>query len=458
LSSVTGYTRYAYALGTDLDLTPLDLLSARAPERHDQISQELRITSSKSGPVEYIGGVYYQQGRLDVDQAFSYDFLTPQIAGVPTYIPLAPYLPLAVNDQFRESTRTESAFGALTWKIARSLQTTAALRYAIVHEDFAQTVGVGTGSAGYGPVVPFPESVAALGGAFAQASGLATVGTLTRSRKDTHFSPSLSLQYHATEGAMLYARYDNGFKAGGFNGADLSGNPATLPFSPEKVDSFEIGAKSILLEGRASFDVDIFRSKYSNLQLAGIVPSTSGRYENRVQNAGGAVSRGVEAEAAVLVTPRLRSALSGGYLDNYYTSYPNATPTASQTLQGVVGQDLAGRVTPFAPKFSGSWMVAYTVKSGTVLTWRIENRLFASSRYFLAFNNDPNVAQHGYVREDLTVAIMGNAGWEILVSGQNLGNQTIRTYGAPQPVTLGTYAFLTQPPHSVAIQAKFDFN
>jgi len=126
----------------------------------------------------------------------------------------------------------------------------------------------------------------------------------------------------------------------------------------------------------------------------------------------------------------------GVLLDNYYSSYRMPRRRRRKLCKAWSGQDLAGRVTPFAPKFSGSWMVAYTVKSGTVLKWRIENRLFASSRYFLAFNNDPNVAQHGYVREDLTVAIMGNAGWEILVSGQNLGNQTIRTYGAPQPVTL----------------------
>jgi outer membrane receptor protein involved in Fe transport len=463
LSSVTGYTHFIYGLDTDLDLTPLNLLSATAPERYEQHSQELRIASNDNGPIEYIGGLYYQHSRLDLQTAFIYGFLSPQIAAIPTFAPLLPYLPLGVGDQFRESSATESAFGALTWKMTERIRVAGALRYSQVNKDFEQAVGVGTASADYGPVIPFPATVAPLGAAFAKASGLATVGTLSLSRKDAHLSPSLSVQYTVMEGAMLYARYDNGFKAGGFNGADLTGNAAALPFSPEKVDSFEIGAKTKLFDSRALFDIDVFRSQYRNLQLAGILPSTGGAYVNRVQNAGGAVSRGAEVEAAVLITPQLRTSLSGTYLHDRYTSYPNATPTALQTLQGLPGQNLAGQETPFAPKFSGSWTLSYAVNASSVLVWRIENRLFASSRFLLAFNNDPGIAQRGYAREDLTVSIAGKSGitgkssWDVAVTGQNLGNRTIRTYGAEHPVSLGSYGFMTEPPRSITIQVAFNF-
>jgi outer membrane receptor protein involved in Fe transport len=181
---------------------------------------------------------------------------------------------------------------------------------------------------------------------------LATVGTTTQARKDKHFSPSLIVQYDATERVMLYARFDHGFKAGGFNGVDLTGNAAALPFAEETVDAFEVGVKSALLDNRATLNADVFRSSYDDLQLAGIVPSSAGTYVNRVQNAGGAISQGIEVDGSLRITPRLLTTLSGTYLDSYYTRYTNATPTALQTLQGIPVQDLSGQETPFAPKFS----------------------------------------------------------------------------------------------------------
>lgn len=457
LTSVTGYSTYDYSLGTDLDLTPLNLLSAAAPESYRQFSQELRMTSESSGALEYIAGLYYQQSTLNGRNTFSYNFLSSAIAGVPAFQPLVPYLPFAAQDQFREKNDTESAFGALTWKVLDRLRVTGALRYTIVDKDFLQTITVGTGRADYGLVTPLPSNVAALGAALARARALATVGTLPLSRKDKHFSPSLSAQYDATDQLMLYARFDHGFKAGGFNGVDLSGNAAALPFAPESVDAYEVGVKTELLDHSATLNVDVFRSRYDDLQLAGIVPSSAGTYVNRVQNAGGAISRGIEIDATFRLTPRLRTTFSGTYLDSYYTRYANATPTALQTLQGLPVQDLSGRETPFAPKFSGSWTVSYAMYLGSSLTWRIESRLFASSGFLLNFNNDPNVRQNAYAREDLTLALSSKSGWELSLLGQNLTNEVIRTYGAALPASLGTYVFMTELPRNVSVQMKYSF-
>jgi len=457
LTSVTGYSHYDYALGTDLDLTPLSLLSVAAPEDYRQVSQELRITSTPQGAIEYIAGLYYQHSTLNGRNTFSYNFLAANIAAAPAFQPLLPYLPFAAQSQFREQNDTSSAFGALTWNALDALRVTGALRYTIVDKDFLQAIAVGTGRADYGAVTPFPAPLAGLGAAFAQGARLATVGATPLSRQDKHFSPSLTVQYDVGEDAMLYARFDHGFKAGGFNGVDLMGSAATLPFSRETADAVELGMKATVLEGRATLNVDVFRSKYKDLQLAGVVPSSAGTYVNRVQNAGGAVSRGIEIDASAQVTRRLRTTFSGTYLDSFYTRYPNATPTALQIRQGIPVQDLAGEPTVFAPKFSGSWTVSYSIDMGSALTWRVENRLFASSSYGLNFNNDPQVRQRAYVREDLTVALAGRSGWEVSLSGQNLTDEFIRTYGAALPATLGTYTFMTELPRHYAAQIKYSF-
>jgi iron complex outermembrane receptor protein len=457
LTSVTGYVRYDYGLTVDVDTSPADLLSVGSPERFHQFSQELRITSDQSRPIEYLAGVYYQRGRLRVRNTLAYNFLTPRIASAPAFAALLPFTPFAVSSAFDQHESNYSGFGAVTWKISPAVRATGSLRYTKVEKDFDRTVSVGT-STGIGTEpTPFPGGVAALGAAFAQGAGLARVGTTSLSRTDDKLSSSLSLQYDPSQTMMLYARYDRGFKAGGFNGADFSSAPDLLPFAPEKVDAFEIGAKTRLFDNRATLNIALFRSKYRDLQLAGIVPSTTGAYINRVQNAGGAITQGVEAEASIRINSMLRTSLSAAYLDAHYTRYANATPTAQQTLQGRVVQDLSGARTPFSPKLSGSWTVSLAFPLTDDLTLRVDNQLYASGGIFLNFNNDPFVRQPRYAREDLTVTLASVHGWEFSVVGKNLTNHVIRSYGAAIATSLGSYVFMTEPSRNVAFQLRYMF-
>lgn len=457
LTSVTGHTRYTYGLGTDLDMTPLPLLSIAAPERFSQTSQELRLSSTDDSPVDYIAGLYYHHSKLQVGNRFNYGFLGASINAAAPFRPLAPYLPFGINNFFHETAGTLSGFGALTWKVRDDLRATGALRYSRVEKDFDRTITVGTASANYGPLTPFPASVAALGAAFAAGGRLATVGTTSLSRSDKQLTPSVSVQYDWTPQVMLYARYDRGFKAGGFNGVDLVSAAGTLPFAPEKVDAFEAGVKAKLFDDRMSVSLDAFRSKYRDLQLAGIVPSSNGAYVNRVQNAGGAVTQGIELEMNARLSGAWRTGLSATLLDSHYTSYPNATPTAQQTAAGLPVQDLSGKRTPFAPSLSGSWNLSYETGLTADLSLTITNQLFVSSGVYLGFSNDPDNRQASYLRDDLTLALSSDTGWEVALVGRNLTDETIRSFGATLPTSLGSYVFMTEPPRSVTVQLKYAF-
>jgi iron complex outermembrane recepter protein len=187
------------------------------------------------------------------------------------------------------------------------------------------------------------------------------------------------------------------------------------------------------------------------------VPSVSGAYVNRVQNAGGALSQGVELETEGRITRELRTSLSVAYLEAYYTRYPNATPTALQTLAGAKFQDLTGQTTPFAPRWSADWSIVYEIPVAANLKLRTQNDLFARAAELLNFNNDPYSAQGGYVREDLTLALAGAAGWELAVIGKNLTDRTIRTYAAAYPTSLGSFIYMTEPPRNVTLQLKYEF-
>lgn len=135
----------------------------------------------------------------------------------------------------------------------------------------------------------------------------------------------------------------------------------------------------------------------------------------------------------------------------------NATPTAIQTLQGARFQDLSGARPPLAPKWSGNWTVDYSLPVTDGLTLKLTNTLFYKSGVFLNPNNDPFTRQAGYVREDLTIALASDNGWELSVIGKNLTDHVIRSFGAALPTSLGTYLYITEPPRNISLQLKYGF-
>lgn len=456
LTSVTAYLQYNYSLATDLDTTPLDLYSVSAPERLHQFSQELRLDSHTGTPIEYLVGAYYQRSGLTVDDDFNYSFLSSRARAIPSFAPLLPYLPLGEGVGFSEHDTALSGFAALTWHVSDRLRATPAIRYSKVDKDFAQQIVFGSSVGAYGPIGPLPPNPALLAQTFGQAAGLGVAGDSVLSRSDHRVSPSFSLEYDLTDGSLAYAKYDDGFKAGGFNGVDTSGNKASLPFGPERVHAFEVGLKSRIFSNHVILNVDAFRSEYADLQLAGVVPSITGNYVNKVQNAGRALSQGLEFEGTWEINPHWRSSFSVTGLDAHYTQYPNATPTAAQTLAGEKLQDLSGRATAFAPHAAAQWATSWSTSLGTHLALTFTNHLYWSAREFLNFADDPYLVQPGYAREDLLVALASSR-WELSVIGQNLTDRVIRTYGATIPTSLGSYVFITEPLRNVSAQIQYRF-
>src|SRR5574337_1559140 len=81
-------------------------------------------------------------------------------------------------------------------------------------------------------------------------------------------TPMASATYKLTPQVMVYGRYAEGFKGGGFNGEAITVVAATTPFKPEKKKSLEVGAKSTLLGDKLRLNGDVFFERNSDLQEA----------------------------------------------------------------------------------------------------------------------------------------------------------------------------------------------
>jgi iron complex outermembrane recepter protein len=124
------------------------------------------------------------------------------------------------------------------------------------------------------------------------------------------------IDWQALEHLMLYAKTSTGFRAGGTN---QRSNPA-LPYAPETVTDYEIGAKSEWFEQRLRANLALYHSNYKDIQRT-ISVIESGSLVTEVQNAASAKINGVELEVTARPFRSLRLSAFTAYTDPKYNSY-----------------------------------------------------------------------------------------------------------------------------------------
>lgn len=456
LTSTTAYRHHYFDSGNDLDGVAADNASVARLETYGQFSQELRLTSTPGTPLEYMVGAYFQRSKLTSDQHTNYPYLSPTIRANPAFAAIVPYLPFSQRNPFTEKATNYSVFGALTWHVTDRLSATAGLRWTSVHKDFEQSVGWGGNASAADYSTPIPSNLLTLADAVGAALGLGRSSQAELSRTDKDWAPSFRVQYEIDPDVMVFASYANGFKGGGFQGNNLSGDPAQLPFGPESVNSYELGVKSRLFDRRLLFNVSLFRADYSDLQVT-FQQFVGNGVRSFVANAASSRSQGVDLDAQLRVTDRLRLGVQAVYLDSKYLSYTNAGATALQLVQGIRVQDLSGKPTIYAPKWSGDANLEYTVPLAG-LELKFAGDMYFSSKYNASPTNDPLLDQAGYTKFGAVVSLSDpRKRWEVSVIGRNLTDKTVLSFGNNVVRTSGSNLAVKEPPRSVAVQLKLNW-
>lgn len=270
------------------------------------------------------------------------------------------------------------------------------------------------------------------------------IGTL-RQGKDWR-SPTFQVgaRYDVTKDINLYATYSTGYKGGGFNTGSL-----TPAFNPETDRTWEIGAKTSLLDNRLAFNLSAFTNNYSGLQVNRI--ST---FSSLVENAGAARIRGVEFEANARPIPDLRLDLTASYLDARFVTY--STADASRPTLGIL--NLAGNYLPNAPPYSLSVGAYYTLHVYEDQTVELGGRVYGQGQtYFTPFNVGPS-GQVAAFRGDLTALYTINRHWSVNAFARNVTNALIRSYGqALANVVTGAYEVNYDPGRTVGVTASWRY-
>jgi len=306
-------------------------------ERAWQISQEVRLASNFSGPLNFnVGGNYLHYETLEdyyvflnvltmvsryqdlVSTTNASCFGEPQsqvyspfgtTRGVyncpytdPT--PLTPGFNGQGHNYFRSINpyilSSYAGFGEAYWQVFNDLKITGGLRWTDDQKHF----------------VEIPSEVLNNGWGYPISGVIDQDWQEFTGRAVVNWTPKLNF----TDQTLLYGSFSRGYKAGGanppppnvFQEAQDSRGTSTHPttFAPEFINAFELGTKNTLLDGALTLNGDLFYYDYKGYQISQIVDRTSVNlnFDARV--------RGAEVEGSYEPVPGLRFNFSGGWEDS----------------------------------------------------------------------------------------------------------------------------------------------
>ncbi|MBV1691832.1 TonB-dependent receptor [Novosphingobium sp. G106] len=173
----------------------------------------------------------------------------------------------------------------------------------------------------------------------------------------------VDLEYKPASDLLFYAKYARGYRTGGIN----PNNFGFEAWDPEKVDTYELGAKASF-HGAVSgyFNITGFYNDFSNQQLSvGVSPVLGSGFagSTAVVNAGKSRLSGIEVDLSATFFDSLRFDLGYAYLDTELKSFvpPTIPPALSSVFAGFTQNQIVGGPLSLSPKHRVTLTGTYTL-------------------------------------------------------------------------------------------------
>lgn len=266
-------------------------------------------------------------------------------------------------------------------------------------------------------------------------------------REDSEFTPRLSISWKP-DNHHLYASYAQGFKAGGFNPRGIFIDKEEQDgFGAEKIDTYEIGLKSMHFDERLSSNLAFFYSDYSNIQIYGsrlVDIDNDGENDGiRASFTSGGEARilGLEYDLTTHLSDSLDIQLTLGLLNTKFTKHIVAQEITINNRLDLKNVDIADeRVFENAPKTSLSLALTYTLP-----IWAEQITIIGSGQYSGASHQLDIVAkefdQAGYTLFNCSMIWESNShNWKIGLYALNLSDKRYITasFNLPDSGNVGT--------------------
>lgn len=455
ITAITAIRNWKTDQGQDSDFSTADI-AYRAKDgtnfvKFNTFSQEVRLAGT-TGDLDWLGGVFFADERLVNDSNFlfgadyeRYFSLLLSNGASPSFVSaLTGRAPGTVfptgagqRDHYRQRATTLAGFTNNTLHVTDALDLTVGLRYSWDRKKvYTQQQNI-AGGVGCAAALGRQAQIAGIVGPAAAptvignlclpwANPLFNNLTYFQSDDDKQWSGTVKASYRFSPEAFAYVSYARGYKAGGYNldraqssNGLQSGGVGVTPvtntfFAPEVVDSYELGAKTTLLNRSLLLNGTLFHQQFDNFQLNTFLGTSF-----VVRSIPKVTSKGVDLDA-LWFTPVRGLSIQGGF--TYALTRYGDQPTPNDPTNALAL--LPGSRLSLAPKYSASGSVTYETPVGT----RMKALANFGGKYVSSYNTGsdlfPPKNQKGFAVFNGRIGLGSeDERWMLEVWGQNLFNK-----------------------------------
>ncbi len=370
LTSVSAWRFWDWGPANDRDFTGLPITTlSQNPTEQTQFTQEFRFAGEGEG-FDYVIGAFgfYQDihttGTQRQGPAASRWLISPSVRD--TTAPGSPFLyldpsvlnGLTAENDIRLKNFSGALFGKFNWEVTDRVTLSPGVRlnyddkvgsYVSIVRDAAGNLVPATGGT--------PRQVE-------QRAALTPQAFVDEAYREWNVSYDFTASYKPSRDVLVYATYAHTFKSGGLNlnGVPVVGGVAQTQFAqvdPEKVDHFELGAKTQFWDRKATLNLTGFWTEIKDYQAL-VNDGQNSTLRGYLANAGKVRVRGLEADFSVRPTDQFSAYVNGAFTDHEYVEFTNA-PCPPELSGGSAGATpgapgVPGAVSPLVCDISGQWL------------------------------------------------------------------------------------------------------
>jgi len=249
------------------------------------------------------------------------------------------------------------------------------------------------------------------------------------------FAPRMTLSYQLNKDINFYANVAKGDKPGGLNG-QLGLDTGKPTYAPEKSIAYEMGVKSILMDGRLMANAALYYTDATGIQGTQPAPGTVGTATSVVVNSGDGEVLGFELEVLARLSENLDLGFNFALADSEYSkgcddfqwnltsgggSFDPLNPEGNGTNDpsGEGSCSLAGKQFAFSPKTSGSVTLDYSKSLKDNMEFFIGGSLTYEAKKFVQVHNEAYVGAYSLL--GMRIGLRGED-WSAMLVGRNLGD------------------------------------
>ncbi|ATQ45135.1 TonB-dependent receptor [Caulobacter mirabilis] len=320
LHSITAYQSFKRSEYNDWDGTRFNESDVYFYNNIDALSQELRLSSTGEGRLNWMVGAYYANETNDGG------FYT-QFRGADRTL---------INTPYQQKVEAVGLFTHNTFQLTDRLNLVAGLRYEKEERSLTSS-GTRRINVPEGPRKTYETDL-------------------------SEFSGRLGVEFDLSDRAMVYASVARGVKSGGFTTYNAT---SATPFRPEIVIAYEVGLKSDLFDNRLRLNGALFFYDYTDQQVQGLEYDRLAGRLGKITNVPKSEIYGGEIELVWRPIDGLTISQNFGYKKGKYTEYfaiDGAATDAANPVDGpwdkIITNDRSGEPLQF-PKFNYGGSVAY---------------------------------------------------------------------------------------------------